>query len=189
MVYVPYDPLLDVIEENEIELTNCPSLELDDEENMLICFGKTSKTPMRKDNDYAELIEGWVETFPDYVPAVLRAEVRLLQHLYCRDKFDQLVELSVKKEGASEEITLVFTDCQKLQMSMVFPKQGESDVRMARMLDGRIFVGFDDLGVQFTCSKVGLWEILNRDDDSDEPVLCSPYSLEEMCAEDDGEGV
>ncbi|MBO7177673.1 MAG: hypothetical protein J6V69_01075, partial [Clostridia bacterium] len=49
-VYVPYEPLEGVVRRRELELSNCPSLEIDDEGNMTIAFGKSSTQPKRKDN-------------------------------------------------------------------------------------------------------------------------------------------
>ena len=73
---MPYDPLEDIVHRSEIELSNCPSFEVDGEGNMIIAFGERSKQPKRKDNNYSELIAGWKEAFGNYEPQILTVSAK-----------------------------------------------------------------------------------------------------------------
>ena len=73
-IYVPYDSL-EGVRGNEIELSNCPSFEVDEDGNMIIAFGERSKQPKRKDNNYNELIAGWEEAFGDFCPKKLKVKI------------------------------------------------------------------------------------------------------------------
>ena len=155
-IYVPYDPLIAVLHGSEIELSNCPSLAIDGEGNMTIEFGKRSKQPKRKDNNYAELIVGWKETFGDYSPRTLKVEATFLYNFgneqtnfsFCFGICDKNF-----KKGAAQ---LVFMDCKYIETELFFPKKGYCEIVMSKMVDGRIYVGLDGLGIQFTCASV--WE-------------------------------
>ena len=50
-IYVPYNPLEGILHGTEIELSNCPSFEIDNDGNIIIAFGKSSKQPTRKPQD------------------------------------------------------------------------------------------------------------------------------------------
>lgn len=153
-IYVPYDPLEDVLHGNEIELSNCPSLEIDDDGNMIILFGESSKQPTRKDNNYAELVAGWKEAFGENEPEVLKAVVNSLSTFG-----DGQMNLSLgvtlhDKLGGKDCVEFVFMDCQDVTMEMFFPSEVECEIVMSKMMDGRIYVGFGGLGVSFTCTAV-----------------------------------
>ena len=153
-IYVPYDPLEDVLHGSEIELSNCPSLEIDDDGNMTILFGISSKQPTRKDNNYAELVAGWEEGFGEYEPEILKVVV---DHLSTFGDGQMNLLLSVTlcdKCGEKECAEFVFMDCQNVAMEMFFPGSEECEIVMSKMMDGRIYVGFDGLGVAFTCAAV-----------------------------------
>ena len=77
-IYVPYNPLEGILHGTEIELSNCPSFEIDNDGNIIIAFGKSSKQPTRKDNNYAELVEGWKDAFGDYEPEILKVNAESL---------------------------------------------------------------------------------------------------------------
>ena len=152
-IYVPYEPLEDVVKGGEIELSNCPSFELDDEGNMIIAFGKSSKQPKRKGNNYAELIEGWGETFGDFEPKVLKAKVVSLSTFG-----DKQTNLSVgfkilNKASKINSAELVFMDCKDFFAEMLFPEKGNCKIFMSKMADGKIYVAFDELGIHFVCSS------------------------------------
>ena len=152
-IYVPYDPLERVVTGGEIELSNCPSLEFDNEGNMIIAFGKSSQQPKRKDNNYSELIAGWEEAFGQYEPTVLKAKVKGLSTFGENTNFSFLFKICDKKckNNLSE---FLFMNCQNVDMEMAFPNKGVCKMFMSKMADGRIYVGFGGLGIEFTCSSV-----------------------------------
>ena len=153
-VYVPYDPLVDIMGRDEIELSNCPSLEIDGEGNMMIAFGESSKQPKRKDNNYYELITGWKDAFGDYMPAKLKVKVKSLETFGC-EKTNFLCHFAIcDKKCKKDMATLVFMDCKHIEMEMFFPENGYCEIVMSKMADGGIYVGFDGMGIDFICSSI-----------------------------------
>ena len=153
-IYVPYNPLEDIMHGSEIELSNCPSLEIDEEGNMIIAFGKSSKQPKRKDNNYNELITGWKQAFGDYLPKVLRVQVDSFSNFGNKQtNFSfhfNILDRNCKKKFAE----FVFMGCKSMRMEMFFPEKGDCEVVMSKMADGRIYIGFDGLGIDFICDSV-----------------------------------
>lgn len=153
-IRVPYDPLEDVMHGSEIELSNCPSLEIDGEGNMIIAFGERSKQPKRKDNNYDELIEGWKDAFGDYSPRVLNVKVKSLSTFDEKQTnfsfYFKICDNNYKNNVAK----LVFMDCKSIAMNMFLPEKGDCEIVMSKMADGRIYVGFDGLGMDFICTSV-----------------------------------
>ncbi len=153
-ICVPYDPLIEVLRGAEIELSNCPSLEFDSEENMIIRFGESSKQPKRKDNNYTELIAGWKEAFGDYSPNHLTVKVDSLNTFGDKQTNFSCSFQICDKNCKIESSELVFLDCQNIALEMFYPLQGDCDIVMSKLADGRIYVGFDGLGIGFICSSV-----------------------------------
>jgi len=59
-----------------------------------------------------------------------------------------------KKFCKSGFVELVFWNCQNVNVEMNFPLKGDCDIHMSKMMDGRIYVGFEGLGMEFTCESV-----------------------------------
>ncbi|MBR2375079.1 MAG: hypothetical protein IKA88_02190 [Clostridia bacterium] len=154
LVYVPYDPLTDCVSNELIEYSNCPSIETDVDGNMLIAFGKRSKLPKRKDNDYAGIIQGWREYFMEYSPEVLRIQVQELQQTEEQDV--QIVLWFQVKDRAfgNKHGHLVFDGCTNIQSEILFPQTGECTLFVAKMIDGGIYVALDGLGLRFRCNSI-----------------------------------
>ena len=153
-IYVPYNPLYGVLYGSEIELTNCPSFEVDNEGDMIIAFGESSKQAKRKDNNYAELIEGWKDFFGDFEPSVLKVDANSL--LTFGDAktnlsfYFKVCDKNSKKSFAE----IVFIDCKNISVEMYFPQKINCEIVMSKMEDGYIYVGIDGLGVEFICASV-----------------------------------
>ena len=153
-IYVPYEPLEDIMHGSEIELSNCPSLEIDSEDNMIIAFGERSKQPKRKDNNYAELVEGWKDAFGELQPTVLKVKVGSLRTFGGEEK-KFMLSFTIKEKFCEKELAeLMFMDCKDIAMEMFFPEKGDCEIVMSKMADGRIYVGFDGLGIDFICASV-----------------------------------
>ena len=153
-IYVPYDPLEGVLHGNEIELSNCPSFEVDNEGNMIIAFGERSKQPKRKDNNYAELIEGWSDAFGDFQPKILKVKAKKIDRFGDKQtNFCLYIELCDKKPK-KRFAELVFKDCKRISIEAFFPLKGNCEIAMSKMADGQIYVGFDGLGMDFVCSSI-----------------------------------
>lgn len=164
-IYVPYDALEDVVLGGEIELSNCPSLEIDNEGNMIIAFGKSSKQPKRKDNNYAELIEGWHDAFGDFAPKTLKVKVESLS-TFGDPSTNLSFSFKVCNKAAKKDFAeFVFMDCKDLYIEMSFPQKGSCEIFMSKMADGNIYVGFPELGISFICSSIQEYEHYCSKDD------------------------
>lgn len=153
-VYVPYNPLEDIIHGNEIELSNCPSFEIDNEGNMIIAFGEQSKQPKRKDNNYSQLVAGWKDAFGEFKPKVLKVKMRSFHTFGIVEKNISCFFKILNKCCAREYAELVFKDCKSVNVETFFPQNGNCEIVMSKKADGRIYVGFDGLGIDLICSSV-----------------------------------
>ena len=152
-IYVPYDPL-ENLHASEMELSNCPSLEIDQEGNMMIAFGESSKQPRRKDNNYDQLIKGWKDEFGDYTPKTLKVKSHSIS-TFGEDQTNVSFCFEIRgKQNGRKLAELVFLDCKDVFVEMYFPQKGDCEILMSKMADGRIYVGFDGLGVEFICASV-----------------------------------
>ena len=153
-IYVPYNPLEDINHGGEIELSNCPSFEIDNDGNIIIAFGERSKQPKRKDNNYAELIDGWEEAFGDFEPKVLKVEAELLS-TFGDTQTNFSFSFKVRNKNSKKDFAeLVFIDCKNVSIEMRFTKKRNYGIVMSKMADGYIYVGIAGLGIDFTCSSV-----------------------------------
>ena len=165
-IYVPYDPLEGILHGTEIEWSNCPSFEIDSEGNMIIAFGKSSKQPTRKDNNYAELVEGWKDAFGDYAPEILKVNAESLSTFGDEQRSFSLYFKICDKKSKKDFAELVFMDCKDIDFELFFPQKGDCEIVMSKMIDGRIYVGFDGLGIDFICASVLEYDYYcNRDKD------------------------
>ena len=153
-IYVPYNPLEDIKHGGEIELSNCPSFEIDNDGNMIIAFGERSKQPKRKDNNYAELIDGWKDAFGDFEPKVLKVKAELLSTFGDTQTDFSFYFKVLNKNSKKDFAELVFIDCKNVSIEMCFTKERNYEIVMSKMADGHIYVGIDGLGIDFTCSSV-----------------------------------
>ena len=157
-IYVPYDPLENILYGTEIELSNCPSLEIDNEGNMIIAFGKRSKQPRRKDNNYSELVAGWEDAFGEYKPKILRVKADKLEGFY-GDSDMIIFSFKIRDKSCKKEYAeLLFKGCDSVSVETYFPQKGNCDIVMSKMANGRIYVGFDGLGIDFRCASVVEYE-------------------------------
>jgi len=153
-VLVSYNPLIEIIHGYEIEYSNCSSVESDNDENILIYFGESSKQPKRKDNNYSELIIGWSNIFGSNQPKTLKMLVNSFK-TFGEDNINFELYFKIKnKYYINKYMNLLFLDCGNLEMDLNFPDNGECELIMSKMNDGRIFVGLYGQGIQFYCSKV-----------------------------------
>ena len=153
-IYVPYNPLEDVLYGSEIELSNCPSFETDEDGNMIIAFGERSKQPKRKDNNYAELIEGWKDAFGEYQPKVLKVKADTLSTFGDNQTNISFCFKICNKNSKKSFAELIFMDCKNISADMYFPNKRNCEIVMSKMEDGYIYVGIGGLGVDFICSSV-----------------------------------
>ena len=156
-IYVPYNPLED-IDHWEIEWSNCPSFDVDDEGNMIVEFGERSKQPKRKDNNYAELVEGWGEFFGNVAPEILQVKIESMLTFGKGQTNYSVAFKGCNKFSKKDTAELVFMDCRNVALEMFFSQKGDCEIMMSRMMDGRIYVGFDGLALGFDCASVMEYE-------------------------------
>ena len=74
----------------------------------------------------------------------------------------EICDKNCKKDIAE----LIFMGCKNVRMEMFFPEKGDCEIVMSKMADGRIYVGFDGLGMDFICSSVLEYDYYcNRDEE------------------------
>jgi len=164
-IYVPYDPLISITG-GEIELSNCPSLKFDEQGNMTFAFGKSSTQPIRKDNNYSQLVEGWQQAFGTFQPQQLTARITRLEN-FGIDTTNVLLAFTIKNKGYHNKMAqLVFMDCRDLELELSFPSKGDCDICMSKLSNGNIYVGLNWFNVQFVCKRVLEYEYYcNQTDD------------------------
>ncbi len=153
-IYLPYDPLMSLISYDLIEETNCCSFETLEEGDMLLCFGKSSKTPKRKDNDYKEIVKGWSEIYGDFNPEILSVKLQDI-HMFIDDYGNFLLPFRIKNRSRTARYgELEFLGVKMLQVSINFPVDGNVKIFLTKMLDGKIYVSLDGLDVEFFCEEI-----------------------------------
>lgn len=161
-IYLPYDPLVSILSGGEIELSNCPSYEVDNDGNMIIAFGSRSKQPRRKDNNYSELIVGWRKAFGAYQPKTLKVKAKELS-TFGEGKTNLSFSFKICDKATNKDFAeLVFIDCKDIAIETSFPRSGDCIVVMSKMTDGRIYVGFHGLGIDFICTSVIEYEYYRK---------------------------
>lgn len=152
---LPYDPLIESIDVIEIELSNCPSAEIDEDGFITIGIGKSSKSPKRVDNNYDELIVGWKDLFKNFKPDILEAEIFWIMDCYEDNKQGLFVELKLlNKKVKHKPLQLIFSDCSNIHFS-IYPSNGyKIELNMARLANGNIFVDFVGYGLTFECKEI-----------------------------------
>jgi hypothetical protein len=153
-INVPYNPLEDIMHGNEIELSNCPSFEIDNDGNMIIAFGERSKQPKRKDNNYAELIDGWKDAFGDFEPKILKVKAESLSTFGDTQTIFSFCFKVCNKNSKKDFAELAFINCKGISVEMFFTKKRNCEIVMSKMADGEIYVGLDGLGIDFICSSI-----------------------------------
>lgn len=152
--YLPYDPLEESMHGSEIELSNCPSLEFDENNDLLLLFGDKSKQFKRVDNNYSDLILGWQKEFGNFAPDIIKGRLYGLNTFgndYNR-KFD-ITFKSCNVPGKTLHLRFFnVTDC---DLNISFD-QSYLDLCMSRTSNGKIYV--DIFGtLTFFCSCVCIY--------------------------------
>lgn len=152
---LPYDPLIESLHGSEVELSNCPSAEIDENGYILIGFGAHSKSPKRKDNNFEELIEGWKNSFGDYAPDVLKVKLNCLSNFTENDFTDGLLfDFDIlNKRAKHKSLFLICADCSKLAFK-IHPHAGTMELNLSRLENGNIFVDLVGYDFTFECKSV-----------------------------------
>lgn len=166
LFFVPYDPLESNLNGGEIDLSNCPSAELDENGDMLVLFGESSHAYRRVDNNYSELIIGIGDIIKKPLSELQVKIEKFINIDYdCRcPKF--FIEIELKNRGYSgKKVELVFEDVQKVNFEISFYNEKRS-IWMSRISTGEIYVEIENF-CSFCCHAIKTYAAyIGRADDS-----------------------
>lgn len=143
--FVPYDPLEDAMHGIEIDLSNCPSAELDEKGNVLLLFGKSSHSYRRVDNNYEDLILGFKNEITDHIKKPLKVKVEEISNIECDSCCPRLfVDMRLQgKEYRDKRLHLVIEDFSNLRIEINSKVlQSTLEFTVSRISTGDIFVEF-----------------------------------------------
>lgn len=150
-VYLPYDPLEESMHGTEIELSNCPSIEFDDNNDLLLFFGDKSKQFRRIDNNYPDLIFGWQDQFGTSCPDVIKGRLDGLTS--SGNDFNRKFDISFKSCNLpGKTLCLRFFNVTDCDLDLSFD-QSYRDLSMSRTSTGKIYVDIQGT-VNFFCTCV-----------------------------------
>lgn len=151
---IPYDPLFNAFCLAEIENTNCNSFETLENGDMIIWFGKSSKTPKRIQNDYKVLVKGFEENYANFNPKILKIANAVVE-TFGESNEHVTVAGKIKNKGAfNKDVELVFLSVKDLQIEAIYPMRGATDVDIAKMQNGKFYVALRGLGFGFYCNDI-----------------------------------
>jgi hypothetical protein len=156
-IYLPYNPLEDT-HGNEIEMTNCPFAEINENGNILLLFGESSKSPKRIDDNYADLIIGWEDFYPakKKPPKALKVRIRGIEN---SDRTGRVPRLFItfdllNKQFDYDYTELIFEDYDCLSYDLHSYSFDKCEFKMSRLLNGRIYVKSDRFKFSFECGSI-----------------------------------
>ena len=160
-LFVEYDPLESYLWGREIEYSNCPSAELNENGDMLILFGKSSRSFHRTENDYLNFIEGLKAYFPKGINGTLEIELATFGNAghscWCPDN-GLFVETYVRTKGRLKKyLPLVFNEVTKLEFNFGFGIAGKDELNIATTEDGKLFVQIGE-SCNFYCKSIKVFE-------------------------------
>jgi hypothetical protein len=156
-VYLPYNPLEDT-HGFGIELSNCPSVEVKENGNILLLFGKSSKAAKRTDNNFADLIIGWKDFYPKKKkpPKAFKVCMNGIQNLERTGRVPRLFIrfYLLNKQFDYDYLELVFEDYDCLSFDLHSFAFERCEFEMSKLLNGRIFVKSDRFDLSFECACI-----------------------------------
>lgn len=159
--YVDYDPVISEIHGNEIEYSNCPSAELDENGDLLILFGKSSHAFHRVDDDYFNAIDGLSEYLHKKPKGILTVKIETFgnEGNFCWSPTDGMyIEMRIKnREYRNKCLPLQFFDISKLYFDFDFKCIRAEEFYISPLQDGSLFVQFGTL-CSFCCKKIKVFE-------------------------------
>lgn len=159
--FVEYDPIESGPLGYETECSNCPSAGLNENGDMLLLFGKSSRVFHRTDNDYFNVIEGLKERFPKGIKGTLEIELETFGNggSACWAPDDGLyVELRIKNKGYKNKwLPLQFFDVSKLLFDFDLKNMGGEELLISPTMDGKLFVQIWPK-CHFYCKRIKVFE-------------------------------
>lgn len=164
-LFVDYDPIENEMSGCEVEYSNCPSAELDDNGDMLISFGKSSHAFKRVDNDYYNVIDGLKEFLPQALKGILNVKFESFGNVESgwwsseNGLFNDLfVEIRIQnKEYKNKYLPLQFSNVSKLIFILDFKNDSGEDLWISPAMDGKLFVQFGGR-CNFYCKSIKVFK-------------------------------
>ena len=154
-IHTPYDPLVDIKTSDELDYSNCPSYEIDNDGNLIFLFGDSSKQPTRKNNNYDELICGWKNVMGDYLPKKLKIKIHCFHYYEDEGECSLYLMLNVLRKGKTPiPLELIFADVHRIDLEYGSSVPSKCDVFMSKIPSGEIYVGFEGYFLRFFCKKI-----------------------------------
>lgn len=155
--FVDYDPIYNELTGCDMDDSNCPSAELNENGDMLILFGKSSHAFHRVDNDYYSAIEGLDKSLPQKIEGILKVKITEIGNggtsCWCPEG-GLYVEMRIKnKKYSNKQLPLRFFDVSEFAFDFDLKNMGEEKFLISPTEDGRYFVQFGML-CNFYCSKI-----------------------------------
>ncbi|MBQ8749419.1 MAG: hypothetical protein IJZ29_03015 [Clostridia bacterium] len=152
---VPFKPLEEYIHGYEVELSNCPSCELTENGDLLILFGKSSKSYKRIDNNYNDLIFGLHESIKQPVNDILEIKVNSISKDYGKFFSEICLNCQVLNDGFDNvNLELHFLNVSKVAFETTsYEEQFKQGLLMSKMGNNRIFVQIGNF-FTFQCAVV-----------------------------------
>lgn len=166
-INVDFDPLENLMQGNIIEYSNCPSAETNENGDLVILFGKSSRSLKRVDNDYYGYIDGFDEYMTKDLYSELALKIQEIQNLCdgVNPENGLFVLSQIRNRGYHHMLLpLLFYDVSFINFDFDFDNTTEVFLNISPTADGRYFVQFDDT-CNFFCSRIAV--SLNDDDDEE----------------------
>ncbi len=160
--YVPYDPLESILTGAEIDLSNCPSSECDENGDLLLLFGASSRSYHRTDNNYFDLVEGLREELGG-VKGTLRGEFESFSNVILSSGAERYF-ISLRPLHAKTQLRLVFDGVHGAHFDCSFGKL-LGCLFMSRISTGEIFVEVDGF-CTFYCTSAKTYAVFAGRDGS-----------------------
>lgn len=166
--FVPYNPLENKMHGSEVDLSNCPSAELDENGNMLILFGQSSHAYKRIDDNYFDLIIGLKEELKQPLKDTLEIKLEKFSNVECDYRCPRLfVDLHMVNKGyLGKRLSLVFENVANVHYEISFNTDEKRHLYMSRISTGQIFVEIDDV-CTFYCHAVKTYSAYCGEDEDD----------------------
>lgn len=155
LFFVPYDPLESDLCQGEIDLSNCPSAELDANGDLLILFGASSHAYRRTDNNYLDLAIGLREEIKQLPKEPWKIRLTTFSNKENDFRCPRLfIDLCLTdNEYSDKKLSLVFEDVSGLYFDISLGEDEERRLWMSRISTGEIFVEIENFCV-FRCHGV-----------------------------------
>lgn len=166
--FVPYHPLESLLLGDAVDFSNCPSAELDENGDMLILFGKSSRAYKRTDNNYFDLIIGLKDAIKKSLDGTLLGQIEE----FSNNTGDRLcprlfIDMRLANKGLSGKyLSLVFQDVQNVSYKISFYEKWKRHLWMSRISTGEIFVEIEELCTFYCYGAEVNFKFLAKSDDS-----------------------